>query len=297
MKHLLSIFSLSLFAIFTSCSNNDEPEYHVFMQPASITAIDVNAWSQTFEYDEYGRIVYWTLTSNSDYGSAYSAHFDYTDANAIKVTSEEDYINGDKRYFQEIIRLINGRASESEGNFIIELNGNPQLRKTYRLAFEYDNANHLTVVKHSEVYGIGSDIKDNAWDNSWCWENYLIWEDGNLKEIQDYQGHTSLYQTRKYGYSLYAVEYPIIMPVIINSEHHTPLIMQGIFGAKSVNLVEGVTVLDNDGNLQLSRQYTYRFEDARIVEYSETSLYNTAFSNSISYSINWIEKFRNWIEN
>lgn len=115
--------------------------------------------------------------------------------------------------------------------------------------------------------------------------------DGNLKEFHDYQGHTATYQTRKYGYFSDVVEYPIIMPVIINSEHHTPLVRQGIFGASPVNLVKAVTVSDGDGNLNFSRQYTYKFEDARIIGYTESTSYsNTAFSNSIPYSVNWAEK-------
>lgn len=172
--------------------------------------------------------------------------------------------------------------------FIQEITGNSQLRKTYRLAFEYDSSNHLTVVKHSEVIGIGTDIKGDVWDNAWNWENYLIWEDGNLKEFHDHQGHTVTYQTREYGYFPDMVEYPIIMPVIINSEHHTPLVIQGIFGATPVNLVKAVTVSDVNGNLNFSRQYTYKFEDARIVGYTESTSYsNTAFSNAIPYSVNW----------
>lgn len=290
MKHLFYLFSFSLFTFLSSCSNNDEPESEdsVFMHPVSITSKDVNGWNQTFEYDEYGRIVSWTQSSNSTDGIAYSAHFDYMDGNTIKITSEEDFSIGDKRCFQETIKLINGRASNSEGTFIQEVNGSPYLRKTYRLAFEYDNSNHLTAVKHSEVVGIGAYLKDDAWDNAWSWDNYLIWEDGNLKEFQDYQGHTSLYQTTKYDYSLDAVEYPIITPIVINSMHHTPLVMQGIFGLNPVNLIRSTSMFDKDGNLNLSRQYTCQFEDERIIDYTETTS-NTAFSNSISYSVHWTE--------
>ena len=291
MKYLLHlIFSLSIFAIFTSCSNNDEPEYRVSMQPSSITSTDVNGYNQAFEYDEYGRIVSWTETSNSADGAIYSAQFDYTDKDIIKVTSEEELMDGNIRYFQETIQLIDGRASESEGTFINEVYGNPQLRKTYRLEFEYDNSNHLTVVKHSEVIGIGTDIKEGAWDKAWPWENYLIWEGGNMKEFQDYQGNTSIYRTTNYEYSTYASEYPLITSIIINSTHHTPLVMQGIFGANSINLIKASTTLDEYGGLYLSRQYTYEFENERIIEYMETTSYNTAISKSTSYSVNWTER-------
>lgn len=292
MKYILHIFSLSFLAIFTSCSNNDEPEHRVFMQPASITSTDANGWNQSFDYDEYGRIVSWTETSNSENETTCSALFDYSDENTINVTSVDDFLNGEKRYYQETIKLINGRASESEGTFISEVNGNSQLRKTYRLAFEYDNSNHLAVVKHSEVVGIGTDIKEGAWDKAWSWENYLIWEDGNLKEFEDYQGHATVYRTTKYEYYVYATEYPLITPIIINNNHHTPLVMQGIFGSNPINLIKASTIFDDGGNLDLSRQYAYEFEDARIIGYTETNTYNTAFSKSISYSVNWTENFK-----
>lgn len=290
MKHFIYFFSLALFVILTSCSNNDEPGYSVFMQPSSIASTDVNGGSQTFEYDEYGRIIFWTQTPNSQNGFAYSAKFDYPDKNTIKVIFEEYVMNGSKRCFRETIKLANNRASSAEGTFISEVNGNTDMRKTYRLVFEYDNSNHLAIVRHSEVVGIDSDIRDDAWDKAWSWENYLIWEDGNLKEFQDYQGHSSLYRTTKYDYSIYAVEYPIIIPFVVNNAHHTPLFMQGVFGLNSTNCVKTVTILDKDGNMNLLRQYTCEFEDARIIEYTETNSYNTAFSNSISYTVNWAER-------
>lgn len=290
MKHPLYFLSLSVFAILTSCSNSDGPRYRVFMQPSSIASTDVNGSTQTFEYDEYGRIVTWTQTSNSPNVFTYSANYEYPDKNTIKVISEEDFADGTKRYFSETIQLMNNRASNAEGTFISEVNGDTDMRKTYRLAFEYDNSNHLTVVRHSEVVGIGGDIRDDAWDKAWTWENYLIWEDGNLKEFQDYQGHSSLYQTTKYDYSTYAVEYPIVIPSVVNNAHHAPLFMQGVFGLNSINCIKTATILDKDGSVNLSRQYTYGFEDGRIIDYTETDSYNTAFSNSISYTVNWADR-------
>ena len=92
MKYILHIFSLSLFTILFSCSNNDEPEHRVFMQPASIASSDANGWNQSFDYDEYGRIVSWTETSNSTNETTCSAHFDYSDENTINVTSVDDFL-------------------------------------------------------------------------------------------------------------------------------------------------------------------------------------------------------------
>lgn len=287
MKQLLVFLSLSLFAIFTCCTNNDEPDYPVMMQPSSVTTADINGWNQTFEYDDHGRVVNWSLKSNDpDDASVYAAHYSYANGDIIHIASEE--IGGnDKRCYEENIQLVNGRASKSEGQFIFYNDGNAELRKTYRLEYEYDTSNHLTIVKHSEVVGIGDDIKDDAWNKPWAWENYLIWEDGNLKEFQDFNGNSSVYRATKYEYSIYAVEYPIVTPVVINSAHHSPLVMQGVFGLNSVNLVESSCAIDNNGNISLSRQYAYEFEQGRIVEYSETNSFNAAVSNPIIYKVNW----------
>lgn len=290
MKHLSLAFSFLILAILVSCSSNDEPDYPVFMQPSSIVTDDANGDNQSFTYDDYGRIVSWTFKSNSTTdATSYTAHYSYSNDNTIIISSEEN-INGHRRCFEETIQLTNGRASKSEGTFISYVDGNMQLSKTYRLEYIYDTSNHLTVVKHSEVVGIGDDIKDGAWDKSWSWENYLIWEDGNLKEFQDFQGNASVYETTKYNYSIYAVEYPIIAPMVINNAHHLPLYMQGVFGSNSVNLMESASVFDKAGNLSFSRQYSYEFEQARITEFTVTTTNNTAYSTSIPYTVNWTER-------
>ncbi|MDE5881141.1 MAG: hypothetical protein K2H60_05380, partial [Muribaculaceae bacterium] len=209
--------------------------------------------------------------------------------NTIKVTAKELWLN-QQRVFEETIQLKNGRASQSEGTFISSVDGNPELRKTYRLIFDYHPTNHLNTIEHLEVVGIGDDIKDNAWDNALRWMNYLIWENGNLKEFQDYQGKATLYQSTKYEYSEDKISYPIIIPMVINNAHHLPLYMQGVFGLNSVNLVKSVSSFDNNANLYLSLQYSYEFENARISKYTETLFTNSAFSNPITYTVTWTEK-------
>lgn len=290
MKHLLHIACISLIAILVSCSNHDEPEYPIFMQPSSITTSNIGGENQTFEYDEYGRVINWSLKSNNpNDASIYTAHYSYPDNNTINVVSEELWFDN-KRCFEETIQLVNSRASKSEGAFIFYVDGKVELRKTYRLEYEYDPSNHLTIVKHSEVLGIGDDIKDGVWENPWAWKNYLIWEDDNLKEFQDYNGNSSVYQTTTYDYSIATVDYPVVMPMVINSSHHLPLFMQGVFGLNSVNLVKSSSVIDYNGNVSLTRQYSYEFGQTRIIEYSETTNHNTAFSNTITYMVNWIER-------
>jgi hypothetical protein len=285
MKQLSILSYIFIYCILASCSSNDEPDYPVFMQPLSIQSVDVRANNQTFEYDDYGRIVAWNCTPNNPYeADSYSAQYSYPDENTIKVTAEEVWLD-QRRFFEESIQLNNGRASKAEGTFIFSENGNQGLRKTYRLIFDYLTTNHLNSVEHIEVVGIGDDLKDNAWDNAWRWMNYLIWENGNLIEFQDYQGSSSTYQSTKYEYSENRVSYPVIIPLVINNAHHLPLYMQGVFGSNSVNLVKSATSFDNNDNLYLTRQYSYEFEQDRISKYTET-----VNSNPVTYTVNWSEK-------
>lgn len=290
MKQLPLINCLLTLFILAACTSNEEPVYPVFMQPSSIQSMDANADNQTFEYDDYGRIVSWHCLANSPTAStSYSAHYSYPDENTIKVSAEEVWLN-QHRIFEETIQLKTGRASKSEGTFIYSAEGNSQLRKSYRLIFDYLPTNHLNTVEHLEVIGIGDDIKDNAWDNAWRWMNYLIWENGNLKEFQDYQGKSTLYQSTKYEYTEDKVAYPIIIPAVINNAHHLPLYMQGVFGLNSVNLVKSASSFDNNDNFNLSRQYSYEFEQGRISKYTETLFTNNAFSNPVTYTVTWTEK-------
>lgn len=290
VRKLPSVVFLCVFSIIASCSGNDDPPYPVFMQQAAIVTSDVNGANQSFEYDDYGRIVEWSLTSNNPSGgSSYTAKFSYPDPNTIHIVSEEAW-NDNKRCFDETIQMINGRAAKSEGTFMSYFLGNIEMTKTYRLEYEYDQSNHLAIVKHSEVIGIGNAIKSGAWDNPWSWENYLIWEEGNLKEFQDFQGHRSVYQTTRYNYSFDATDNTVIVPMVINSAHHLPLIMQGVFGLNSINLVDSSSVIDSMGNVILSRQFSYEIEQGRIIEYTETECRNEIISNPITYKVDWTEK-------
>lgn len=298
MKQSPIIFSIFIFIILASCSSNEEPEYPVFMQPASIQTLDANGYNQTFEYDGYGKVIAWNCVSNSSSTSAsYTAHYSYPDENTIKVTAKETItvkmFSEEQRVFEETIQLKNGRASQSEGTLIITIDndeGTSQMQKTYRLIYDYIPTNHLNTVEHLEVLGIGDGITDNAWDNAWKWTNCLIWENGNLKEYQDFQGSSTSYQSTKFEYSVYGVSYPIIIPMIINNAHHLPLCMQGVFGLNSVNLVKSATSFDVNANLYLSKEYSYEFENARINKYTETLFTNSVISNPVTYTVNWTEK-------
>ena len=41
-----------------------------------------------------------------------------------------------------------------------------------------------------------------ALDRPWTWENYYIWENGNLTEIEDFSGKTTPFYRYKYSYSI-----------------------------------------------------------------------------------------------
>lgn len=288
MKQLTILCPILSFFILASCSNKEEPDYPVYMQLSSIRSLDVNANNQTFEYDDKGRIVSWSCTSNSPNNpSSYLAHYSYPDENTIKVSATEEWLN-QQRLFKEIINLKNGKASRSEGEFIYSENGNHLLRKTYRLLFDYLASDHLSTVEHLEVVGIGDEIKENAWDNAWRWINYLIWEKGNLTEFKDYHGNSS-YQLTKYEYSEKRVSNPVIIPMVINSAHHFPLCMQGVFGLNSGNLVETASTFDIHNKLNFSQQYSYEVVQDRISRYTETIYANSAFSNPVTYTVNWTE--------
>lgn len=288
MKFKVFTSSILLLAIITSCSNNDEPNCPVFKQPSSISTDDINGGNQTFEYNEYGKIVAWTLNYSDK--ESIVARYSYPNDDIIKIESEEVFFEN-RTYWAETIQLLDGRASKSDGTFIRKQNGVTQIQKTYCLEFAYTPDNHLNVVRHSEVVGVGKNVTADDWKNSWSWENYLIWENGNLKEYQDFSGNSEVYQTTKYDYSMSAAVYPVIIPLVINSLHHSPLFMQGVFGLNSNNLLNTSSVFDKDGNLYLTRHYTYGFNDMALVDqYVETRSNNTAFSNSISYKVSWTDK-------
>ena len=75
---------MALFVILTSCSRNDEPDLPIFMQPSSIVTDDAKGDNQSFTYDDYGRIVSWSLKSNStNDATSYIAHYSYSNDDAI----------------------------------------------------------------------------------------------------------------------------------------------------------------------------------------------------------------------
>lgn len=288
MKILSFIIGLLFLLIRSSCTSNDEPTTPpVFMLPSSIDSDSPDGEHQSFSYDEYGRVVDWALSYN--YKTVFTAHYSYPDDNTILVSAKE--ILGDsERSLEETIRLINGRAIKSEGTFVSINKGYMEIQKTYQLEFEYDQSNHLTVVKHLEVMGIGDDIPDHEWEKPWTWENYLIWEDGNLKEFRNYRGSSDIMETTKFEYLDAVADYPVIIPLVINSAHHIPLFMQERFGLNSRNLVEIISEDDYFYYPQIinsQTQYIYEIDQSRVISYVETRDFDTSYAVEIPYTIGW----------
>lgn len=286
MKQILLPVNLLVLIRLSSCSGSDEPDYPVFMQPISITSEDRYGSIQTFEYDDYGRITSWIEQSNAPGTPVInSAYYQYPDKNTIKVFSK--YNNGlSERYYHETIRLENGRAIDSEGTFENVGDGIGSYQKTYRLSFEYDPANHLVVVKQSEVTGIGDKVSDDAWNKPWTWENYLIWENGNLVEYQDYHGNSYVTYRNKFEYYPTYTDYPVINPVVTNAYHHVPLFMKGIFGENSKQLVK--TKVHDDftyGEIQDTYEYKYVMDGSKVTEYTIIKPFYT-ITNKVTWSPN-----------
>lgn len=284
MKYGYLIFLLIISALI-GCSDNDEPLPSVFMQPSAITTTDANGQNQTFVYDDYGRIIKWIVRTGDD--NEIIARYSYPTDNTILVDSEET--SSGTHVYNEIIYLEKGRALNSEGTFIDNLTG---LRKSYQLEYSYDFANHLTSVKHSEVVGIGADISEQAWDNAWRWENYLIWHNNNLVEFQDMRGKSYVYSTTKFKYMSAISDYPLIIypAYIINSSHHLPLIIKGIFGATSRNMLCEATQYDSNSQITMMHTYDYIMENNLVTGYYDTRSAGTAFSSSIFYNVSWTAK-------
>lgn len=291
MKFLNYVMAVVSIGVCAGCDDKEDVA-EVFMQPASITTEYSHGTNQRFSYDDYGRITEWRSETGP---SRIVADYSYPQDGVIYVESSDEN-SPFKRIYTEKIYLENGRAVYSEGTFISITNSFYDIQKTYRLFYNYDAANHLVSVKHAEVMGIGDEIKDDAWDNAWEWENYYIWEDGNLTEYQDYEGNSYVRNDTEYAYYGDRLEYPVISPIDINCFHHKPLAMQGVFGSNPVNMLASVTTSYKDkwGNVNSSKtyKYTYQYDGNMISGYCFTKFYGYNADVPILYNIEWTEMFR-----
>lgn len=273
----LLIYIVLTLLIFSSCSNNDEPETDVFTQVAEITNGDNN--TQSISYDTYGRVTKYVITGNED---KVIATYSYPSDDLIKIHTEETITwgknNSTTRSFDDEVYLENGRADYCEGIFATDEFGTI-FQKKYRHDFSYTAGNHLNVVKCTEWNKNG-----DSWNykKPWSWENYYIWEDNNLVSIEDYAGSEKPKYIYNYSYSSVSGIQNII-PLHFGRYQYYPLQLKGYFGSNPENLIEGVESIVPNMPVIMS-YYEYVIDKNIITGYSETR-----DDSSKQYSVSWTE--------
>ncbi len=182
------------------------------------------------------------------------------------------------REYDDEIHLENGRASYCDGVFSSNEFGTP-FQKKYRHEFTYTSGNHLNVVKWTEWNRQGDGW---ALDRPWTWENYYIWENGNLTEIEDFSGKTTPFYRYKYSYSTTSGIQNITV-IHYGRHQYYPLQLGGILGAQPENLISGVQIEQADV-LPVQTRYEYNIIDGRVTVYTETRN-----NNSDTFTVTWTE--------
>lgn len=284
-SHLIFLFIT--FSAICSCSNNDEPEYRAeIWLPKSISTDHVLGYNQSFEYDEMGRII--TYISGND-----TASYSYLNDDTIIIDSHSGRSYSYKKY-KETLHLVNGKAAYSEGIASHFESDHKQVKK-YRLYYKYDESNHLITYTHSEHFRWYPDetlIPENVWDNPWEWDNIIMWEDGNLIEFRDKQGSATSYFAFKYKYNDIASEHTLVVPVSLTGfSYHSPLMMQGIFGENSKNLISEFISHHSNGEIITKTGYEYTISDGHIINYSETPSWidSERYVPTITYDVCWMK--------
>ena len=259
----------SLLLIFTavclvSCSNQDEPDPEIFSQVAEISN-DHNTLSQKITYDSYGRVVEYSAFYPTE---SLSAKYTYTADNLINIHTQ-DVIFGQNgasdivRVYEDELYLESGRASYCDGIFRSNDVGS-LYEKKYRHDFTYTTDNHLNVIKWTEWNKNGDDW---AYDKPWTWENFYVWENGDLIEVEDFSGKNKPFYTYKYSYSSMP-DVQNIIPIHYGRFQYYPLQLKGIFGLQPQNPIIGVEQIIDNGTTYKT-DYNYNIVDGKIVNYSE----------------------------
>lgn len=273
-----AIFFAAMSLAVASCSDHDEPVADVYSQVAEIT--DGATTSQKIAYDEYGRVVSYTVSwPYSSVTSSYS----YPSENVIKIYTE--YVFGasgldEIRKYEAELYLENGRATQCDGIFSTnEIGGGAWMQKKYRHEFTYTADNHLNVVKWTEWNKRGDDW---AYDRPWTWENYYKWDNGNLTEVEDYSGGSRPAYTYRYSYDT-TVGVQNVIPVHLGSYQYYPLQLKGCFGTMSRNLVTGEEMTATNSPSS-STEYTYEIAKDKVTAYTETQN-----GESAVFAVSWTE--------
>lgn len=280
MKTFFLVLAVAL--LLQSCSEKDEPTTPIFMQVAEIS--NGSSENEQITYDEYGRAVKYDIFYNDE---TISCTYSYPSENCILIhTKRIHHVWNDydvvREYDDEMI-LDNGRASYCDGFFTeYEIRGDFELQtisKKYRQEFAYMADNHLNVIKNTEWNKSGDGW---ATDRPWTWENYYIWENDNLIEIEDYNGYSKPYYIFKYTYSSIS-GVPNIISIPYGRYSYFPLQLKGVFGKQSKNLIVGreITYADSRPNIY---SFEYEIVDDRISSYIENR-----GDKSYNYKVTWIQ--------
>lgn len=269
---------ISLLPLLASCDNQEEPTPEVFSQVAEIS--NGTTTSRQITYDKYGRTVKYTVSYP---GGSVNATYSYPSDNTISIHTEDVAygtlgISDIVREYDDEIHLENGRASYCDGVFSSNEFGTP-FQKKYRHEFTYTSGNHLNVVKWTEWNRQGDEW---ALDRPWTWENYYIWENGNLTEIEDFSGKTTPFYRYKYSYSTTSGIQNITV-IHYGRHQYYPLQLGGILGAQPENLISGVQIEQADV-LPVQTRYEYNIIDGRVTVYTETRN-----NNSDTFTVTWTE--------
>ena len=275
----ISVAFLSIpFLLLFSCSKSDEPSPDVFMQVSSIKINGSGSNYRQWTYDSYGKVVKY----NAWIGSLHlDVEYTYVSDNLVKIHTEEIIEGQNGAYdvlntYDEELHLDNGRADYCEGTVTrLKWDADPY-EKMYRHDFIYTKDNHLNVLKVAE-WG----KHDGEWsdENASSYENYYIWEEGNLVRVEDYSGR--YVPQRIYSYSYNSIKgFQNLLEIPMVYSQYYPLQLKEIFGTMSVNLISEHEIIGND-NLTVT-SYDYEVSNGRIVKYSAT-----ADNWTDTYTVQW----------
>ncbi len=276
MKQL--IFTLLFSLVLASCSDNDGPGAEVFSQVSEIT----NGSSETREivYDAYGRVSRYTATYP---GETVECVYSYPSEDLVKIYTRDVVERGwdDKdlvREYEDELHLADGYAVSCDGIFSQSCEGYT-VQKKYRHEFGYTADIRLNVVKCTEWNKNG-----DAWayDRPWTWENYYIWQDGNLTRVEDCFGKSTPVYTIEYSYSATAGVLNVV-PLHFGRHQYYPLQLKGILGTQPKNLITGI-VRSERGSVYAQEEYRYELSKDKITSFTETRNGTTD-----SYMVNWVE--------